>query len=113
DGFKACLALNAGAGHARLAARYGDFREVCLLARDAAGGPLAGAANLLALRHALPSGTVYSANLNYIFVPAAQRGRGLFARLAAAIPIQVPALFGDAAGAAPVLVFIELNDPLR
>src|SRR5690606_27443582 len=57
--------------------------------------------------------TMYSANRNYIFVPAAQRGRGLFSRLAAAIPSQVPALFGDAAGAAPVLVFIELNDPLR
>lgn len=112
-GFKACLALNSGAEHARLAARYGDFREVCLLARDRHGGPLAGAANLLALRHALPAGTMYSANLNYIFVPAAQRGRGLFSRLAAAIPSQVPALFGDAAGDAPVLVFIELNDPLR
>lgn len=112
-GFKACLALNAGTGHARLAARYGDFREVCLLARDGDGGPLTGAANLLALRHALPSGTVYSVNLNYIFVPAAKRGRGVFSRLAEAIPSQVSDLFGDAAGDAPVLVFIELNDPLR
>lgn len=108
SGFAACLALNRGPGHARLAAEYGDFLELCLVARDA--GVLIGGANLIALRFPGPNGDpTVTSNLNYIFTTGAARGKGYFRRLLAAIRPLVVSIFP---GPEP-LIFVEQNDPFR
>jgi len=113
-GFQACLALNHGSEHARLRALYGPFRETCLIARESPDGAMVGGANLIALHHVIDGRRVLSANLNYIFVPPAARGRGWFSRLVRALIDAIPGMLDVAAEpATPVLVFVEQNDPLR
>lgn len=105
-GFRACLDLNRGAEHQRLAALYGPFREICLVARDARDGAVVGGANLIAL--AGREGQAVTANLNYVYVDAGQRGKGRFRSLVAAVSRTAAGLFG----AGRAFVFIEQNDPL-
>lgn len=106
DGLRACLALNHGDAHAALTARYGPFRELCLVA-ETPDGATVGGANLIAL----PSrgGALVTANLNYLFVDPAMRGRGHLRRLVTAIRTLLATLFERPAER--VLVFIEQNDP--
>lgn len=112
DGFVACLALNAGADYARLAERYGPFREVVLVARDGASGEIVGGANFIAFPlHANPD--VLSINLNYIFVSPAQRRRGHFQRLFAGVGETAATFFETPTAALEQFVFIEQNDPLQ
>lgn len=110
-GFATCLALNHGEAKARLASEYGDYRELCLLARDTAGGAIVGGANFIALPHPDATGSpLVSANLNYIFVVESARGKGMFRALYQAVERRIATLFGNEP--ARVLVFIEQNDPL-
>ncbi len=79
DGFAQCLSLNHGAARGGLQARYGDFRELCVTARDPASGALVGGANFIAMPHPASAGApVVTANLNYVFVDAQSRGQGWF-----------------------------------
>ena len=110
EGFRACLALNHGAAHERLAAEYGPFRELCVVADDASGAPVGGA-NLLAARFALPGAEpVVTVNLNYVYIVPERRGRGHLRRLVRAAGALAAAEFRDPA---EPLIFIEQNDPLR
>jgi hypothetical protein len=109
DGLLACLALNHGPAHAALVARYGAFQELCLVAQ-APGGRFIGGANLFAVAPA-PGQRLVTANLNYIYVDAAARGRGHLRQLLRQIAALVARLF-PAAEASGALLFIEQNDPL-
>lgn len=111
DGFATCLELNHGEAKARLASEYGDYRELCLLARNAASGAIVGGANFIAIPHPGAAGAaLVTANLNYIFVVEAARGKGMFRALYQAVERRISTLF--ASEPARVLVFIEQNDPL-
>ncbi len=111
DGFAKCLALNFGDAYLRLSNLYGAFREVVLVARDPDSGALVGGANFIAFP--LCDGAVLSINLNYIFVAPAQRRRGHFERLVAAVGAVAEALFEPAGAPLPRLIFIEQNDPVQ
>ncbi len=104
DGFVDCLALNHPPAHDDLVARYGAFREYCLIAKDAHGP--AGGANFIVFHD---GGAVVTANLNYCYVEPDARGRGHLRRLVAAIGHVIAADF-DYAG--QPLIFLEQNDPL-
>lgn len=111
DGFRACLDLNHGAARQALETRYGPFREICLIVRDASDDSLVGGANLIAAPGTMLDGRpVVTANLNYVYVDAPQRGKGRFGPMVEAIKAHVAAMFGE--GDAEALVFIEQNDPL-
>jgi hypothetical protein len=112
DGFAQCLALNHGAGHQRLAARFGAFRELCVVATDEVDSAMVGGANFIAIAPdpALPGAPV-TANLNYIYICPGARGRGALRRFVEALHRQIGSLFGG--GDRPVAIFIEQNDPFR
>ncbi len=114
EGFRECLALNEGDAFARLSERYGSFAEVVAVARDATTGEVMGGANFIAFAPAADSHVV-TANLNYIFVEEAFRRRGVFRDLVDLVKSQARSLFatGDEDALPHVLVFIEMNDPLR
>ncbi|WEK47236.1 MAG: hypothetical protein P0Y56_02835 [Candidatus Andeanibacterium colombiense] len=110
DGFAACLALNRGQEHARLAARFGEFRELCVIASDAGG--MVGGANFIAIApDPALLGAPVTANLNYLYVCPEARGRGALRRFLAALHRRIGTLFGG--GERPVALFIEQNDPFR
>ena len=113
DGFLECLALNHGGAHARLAARFGPFREWVLVAeRD---GDVVGGANFICHPVAARDGSLLLAmNLNYVFVSPAHRGRGHLRDMVEASRALARMSFdGDGVAGLPLLLFIELNDPLR
>jgi GNAT superfamily N-acetyltransferase len=110
DGFRTCLAINPESRH-----RFGrHHRELVLVAADT-NGVMLGGANFLATRiDAPPAGhPAVAVALNYVFVEAAARGRGLSRRLLDAVArlanrsVDLP---DDAGWPA---MFIEQNDPLR
>lgn len=107
DGFIACLALNHGAEKARLTARYGAFREVCLTVDQADGTHVGGANFIAAPLPEAPGRGIATANLNYIYVDPSQRGRGRLRQLVAIVTDAIRAMFG----AEQVLIFLEQNDP--
>ena len=106
DGFVRCLALNATHRDA-----YGRRHcEVAMVFEDA-DGTLLGGANFLAATTA--SGDTATVALNYVYVEAAARGRGLLRRILADVRrTALMVLELNPAGPEPVL-FIEQNDPLR
>jgi GNAT superfamily N-acetyltransferase len=106
EGFQTCLSLNHGPDYDRLSALYGPYREVCLVAEES--GQEIGGANFIAMP--IPGGPV-TANLNYIFVNAAMRGRGYLAKLLRAAREIALELFSPMSSTA--LIFIEQNDPFR
>ena len=113
DGFLECLALNHGDAHARLAARFGPFREWVLVAeRD---GDVVGGANFICHPVASHDGsTLLAMNLNYVFVSPAHRCRGHLRDMVEASRTLARMSFdGDDIAGLPLLLFIELNDPLR
>ncbi|MDX2236433.1 MAG: hypothetical protein NW203_02605 [Hyphomonadaceae bacterium] len=111
EGFARCFDLNHGADYARLSALYGPYREVSFVAEDAADGATIGGANFIAMPVA---DAIVTANLNYIYIEQARRGKGDFSRLYAAVREAVASAFpAQAAGGAQVLIFIEQNDPFR
>lgn len=116
EGFRDCLALNNGAAHRHLRARYGPFRELLMLARDA-GGEVVGGANLIVIQQpaAAAHGIAHTVNLNYLFVAPAQRGSGRSRALLAAcrrLASATAAAWGTSANANG-LFFLEINDPFR
>ena len=110
DGLAECLALNRGSTHAALVARYGPFRELCVTARDPAGGHLVGGANFIAIPQQSAGRQIVTANLNYVFVDEAARGQGWFRPLIASLRKLIGGLFIPPVET--VLIFIEQNDPL-
>jgi GNAT superfamily N-acetyltransferase len=113
SGFQGALALNQGSPSAQLVHTYGPFREVCLLAFD--GPMVVGGANFFATVATDRSGGQFvTSNLNYVYTTPEQRGRGYFRQLLDSITQVIQDLFvGVCGSAAPVLVFIEQNDPFR
>lgn len=107
EGFAACLTLNHGARHSRLAAEFGPFRELCLTFHEP-DGHMAGGANFFALA---PVEGPVTVNLNYIYVVAECRERGYLRRIVQAVAQAAAAAFDKSPN--QVLIFIEQNDPLR
>lgn len=103
EGFRACLALNGG-DFAFL--RY-PSREIVLVARNAGDGARLGGANFFAT---LVDGRIAVA-LNYLYVEAGYRGRGLLRTMLDATQAAARAYLG--APGAPATLFIEQNDPLK
>lgn len=103
EGFRACLALNDMA----FPFAAWPMRELVLVARDGPDAPRLGGANLFA---SLIAGRVAVA-LNYVYVDAGHRGRGLLRLMIDATVAAARAYLG--APGAPVTLFIEQNDPLR
>jgi GNAT superfamily N-acetyltransferase len=113
-GFQACLALNEGEERRRLAAAFAPYRELVLVLTDEGSGEVAGGANFIVFAHrgAQPRLTV---SLSYIFIARSHRRRGLFARLVSRIREDAASLFvwPDGATAKDILIFLEMNDPMR
>jgi hypothetical protein len=124
-GFAECLALNDGCAYRRLRDRYGPFREFVVVARKA--GEMIGGLNFIVFPVIDPDTRrpSLSVNLNYVFVQATSRRRGLLKTMVAELPSLALALFGHtnaadapqsrlAAEPSPtVYIFIEQNDPYR
>lgn len=109
-GFKECFALNYGAAYAGLSSRYGPFREIALIMRDAGG--VIGGANFIAFPLPLAE-PILSVNLNYIYVRAERRRQGNLAHMLGGVGATARAFFDAQAASLPLLVFIEQNDPFR
>jgi hypothetical protein len=126
DGFAECLGLNAGDQYANLAGRYGPFREFVAVVRDPATGARLGGANFIIfpVSPATARELVLSINLNYVFVNAQLRRKGVFRQLMSDLPALAFRLFAETNSSdlpkAPrgarepqVYIFIEQNDPFR
>jgi hypothetical protein len=124
-GFAACLALNEGCHYERLCRRYGPFREFIVTARRA--GEMVGGFNFISFPLFDPDQNrgALSLNLNYIFVVAPHRRRGVLKGMIADLPAVALAMFAHSQAAGPagdgadavlapsVYTFIEQNDPYR
>lgn len=107
DGFVDCLRLNQ-----TLPSLFGRYHSEQVLVVTEADGALLGGANFLAIGMTAPGGPPVSLALNYVFVEAAARGRGLARVLIDAVQrMAALALTGSDRGPEPA-VFIEQNDPL-
>lgn len=114
SGFHDCLALNLPPRYGPLAERYGPFRELVMVARDGAG-TMVGGANFICFPLA-GAAALLSMNLNYLFVLPEHRGRGHLRRLLAACRSLARWAFrrrDEGTGEPDILLFLELNDPLR
>ena len=111
QGFRVCLALNLVQRHA-----FGRTHCELVVTLSSAEAQLVGGANFLATAHprqgAAPHVTVA---LNYLYVDAASRGRGLLRKILAVVRTLAPRSVGldGASGTLIATVFIELNDPLK
>jgi hypothetical protein len=126
DGFAECLGLNTGDAYANLVGRYGPFREFVAVVRDPATGARLGGANFIIfpVSGANARELVLSINLNYVFVNAQLRRKGVFRQLMSDLPALAFRLFAQTnaadlpkvppRGSEPqVYIFIEQNDPFR
>jgi len=106
-GFRDCLTLNL-----TLPNMFGRRHSEQVLTIEAADGTLLGGANFLATAMTSPGGPPVSLALNYVYVEAAARGKGLARVLIESSQRMANlALSGHTGGPAPA-VFIEQNDPL-
>jgi GNAT superfamily N-acetyltransferase len=106
-GFSDCLRQNL-----TLPSLFGRRHSEQVLVVTGEDGTLLGGANFLATGMTTPGGPPVSLALNYVFVEAAARGRGLARVLIAATQrMAALALTGSDRGPEPA-VFIEQNDPL-
>ncbi len=131
-GFAECLLLNSGDAYARLAARYGEFREFVLLAEDPLAAVPIGGANFIAFPRRSPNRpepAILLVNLNYVFINQGVRRRGYFRRLVNDLPrLALDLLVATNAAKLPrewmsenlelhafpqILIFFEQNDPYR
>lgn len=121
DGFRDCLALNLPPAYVPLAERYGPFREFVAVAVDTGLVPEAvvGGANFICYLLTSEAGKpVLAMNLNYIFVLPEHRRQGYLGRILDACEQLARQAFrskdgSSESGAIPLLIFMELNDPLR
>jgi hypothetical protein len=127
DGFAECLGLNAGDQYANLVGRYGPFREFVAVVRDPATGARLGGANFIIfpVSGVTARELVLSINLNYVFVNAQLRRKGILRQLMGDLPAlafglfaqtnsaDLPAALGTGAREPQVYIFIEQNDPFR
>jgi hypothetical protein len=127
DGFAECLGLNAGDQYADLVKRYGPFREFVAVVRDTATGARLGGANFIIfpVSPATARDLVLSINLNYVFVNAELRRKGILRQLMGDLPAlafrlfaetntaDLPAALRTGASEPQVYTFIEQNDPFR
>jgi hypothetical protein len=126
DGFAECLGLNAGDQYANLVGRYGPFREFVAVVRDPATGARLGGANFIIFpaSGATARELALSINLNYVFVNAQLRRKGIFRQFMSDLPAIAFRLFGQTNAAdlpavrrgasdPQVYIFIEQNDPFR
>jgi hypothetical protein len=127
DGFAECLGLNAGEQYANLVGRYGPFREFVAIVRDPATGARLGGANFIIfpVSGANARELVLSINLNYVFVNAQLRRKGVFRQLMGDLPAVAFRLFAETntadlpaaqrtgARQPQAYIFIEQNDPFR
>ncbi|MET1074562.1 MAG: GNAT family N-acetyltransferase [Umezawaea sp.] len=104
-GFVDCMALNHAPEYARISASLGRFRELVVIAEI--DGRTIGGANFLVTPS--PGRHVVTLHLNYAYVLPGMRGQGLLRRLVDACRELAERTY-PAAG--PVVVFLELNDPL-
>lgn len=122
QGFGECLALNHGPEHQRLARRYGEFRELILIAHERENGDVVGGANLLVASGLVADeagATTCTVNLNYLFVVPRFRGRRLSIKLLETCKAVVSALIDGwcEQGCVPNLsggevpIFLEIADP--
>ena len=95
DGFAECLELNAGAHYTSLVGRYGPFREFVAVVRDPATGERLGGANFIIfpVSGAAARDLVLSMNLNYVFINAKLRRKGIFRQLIGDLPALAFRLF--------------------
>src|SRR5215470_359130 len=95
DGFAECLELNAGDDYASLVKRYGPFREFVLVVRDQPTGARLGGANFIIfpVSGAAARDLVLSMNLNYVFINAQLRRKGIFRQLMGDMPALAFRLF--------------------
>ena len=111
EGFADCLVLNYGNEHDRLAAQFGEFRELCVVANDQHSGEMIGGANFIAL--APPSAEApVTANLNYLYICPSARGRGALRIFIKSLSDMIGSLF-NVRSSEQVAIFIEQNDPFR
>jgi hypothetical protein len=116
EGFQACLSLNEGPEYKRLSALYTPYREMVLLLTEGRHGDVVGGANFIAFAHTGEDGKPFlTVSLSYIFIARAHRRRRLFSHLVARVGEEAVAAFRWPDGKAPddMLVFLEMNDPLR
>ena len=121
EGFRECLALNLPPAYESLAARHGPFREFVAVAVENSEGSetLVGGASLICYPLRSETGSpVLAMNLNYLFVLPKQRRRGNLGRILHACGLLARRAFlpqGDAPtlDIIPLLIFMELNDPLK
>jgi hypothetical protein len=126
DGFAECLGLNAGDQYANLVGRYGPFREFVAVVRDRATGARLGGANFIIfpVSPATARELILSINLNYVFVNAQLRRKGILRQLMGDLPALAFRLFAQTnapdlpkatrgVSEPQVYIFIEQNDPFR
>lgn len=121
DGFRDCLALNLSPAYEPLATRYGPFREFVAVVVDTVRAPvvIVGGANFICYPLITETGEpVLAMNLNYIFVLPEHRRLGHFGRILTGCEQLARGAFvpkGEAPNpdGIPLLMFMELNDPLR
>jgi hypothetical protein len=115
QGFQDCLALNAGPEYERLSKQLCPFREITLTLSDTERGDIIGGASLAAFSMSNKGAPCVTASLSYIFIEKPYRGRGEFRCFLDAIIKLIPSLFetDNNGNLAPVLVFLEQNDPLE
>lgn len=112
QGFRECLALNHGAAYEALANRYGPFREIVLVVREATGNAPIGGASFIAFLLAHPRPTL-TLNLSYLYIDPRMRGRGYLRPMLDAVEHTARICFEPPARVQPSLTFIEQNDPLK
>ena len=110
QGFAECLAFNDGIPYEQMAARFGPYKEVILVAREAQDGDPFGGANLIA--YLLDRGQKLALNLNYLYVRPAHRRKGHFRRLVDTVGHVARAMF-ELPNDVETWIFIEQNDPIR
>lgn len=105
EGFRRCLAMNGRLGRGAC--------EVVAVIEDAEGALIAGA-NFLAIEASGAAAPVpATVALNYVFVEAEARGRGMLRQTLAEVSALTCRVLDIDAGRAMPAIFIEQNDPLK
>ncbi|WGM32252.1 hypothetical protein [Brevundimonas sp. NIBR11] len=107
DGFEACLDLNRTHRHA-----FGRIQSEQVVVLEDETGQRVGGINFLATAVGNGRSAQACVALNYVYVEADARGRGLLRQCLTAVRTLAPAVLGLAPDAPAPAIFIEQNDPL-